>query len=61
LSAILLQIQNGAFVYIKPIINIQNNKLKLRLKYQRVSAILPEIQNSGGDKLSGGFVYIRQP
>jgi len=26
----------------------------------RVSAILPQIQNGGGDKLSRGFLYMRQ-
>jgi len=46
--AILAKIQNGAFVYIKPIINIYNNKLGLNLT--RVSAILAKIQN-------GAFVY----
>jgi hypothetical protein len=44
----LAKIQNGAFVYIKPIINIYNNKLGLHLA--RVSAILAKIQN-------GAFVY----
>jgi len=60
MSAILLHIQNGAFDSIELIVNIQN-KLKLVLKLPIVSAILPQIQKSGGEKLSRGFLYIHQP
>jgi hypothetical protein len=58
LVAILPKIQNGAFVYIKPIINIQ---IITKFKLPRVSALFPKVQNSGGDKLSRRFAYIQQP